>query len=82
LTSSHTLFILALMSPEIIISPSEGENFPKKKVHVSMEALTAAAPAIIMSDINLLTGEKTVSPEASKELDKLAVAMADAVRGS
>jgi len=46
------------MAPEITISPSQGENFVPEEVHVSVEALTAAAPAVAMAGSDLATGKK------------------------
>lgn len=68
------------MAPEITIGPSEGENFPVKKVHVSTEALLAAAPDVMLADLNILTGQKTVSDAASRELHELAKALVDAAK--
>jgi hypothetical protein len=54
------------MAPEITISPSNGEDFPVKKIHVSSKALLAAAPVVIMSDIDFATGKKGVSDVCQK----------------
>jgi len=62
------------MTPEITITPSEGDRkFKPIKVSVSEGALTAAAPAISLSGIGEL-------PEVDKELTKLGKALADALR--
>ena len=71
------------MSPDIIISPGEGEQeFKPKIVKISVEAITAAAPAIILAPIDLGTGKKTVSSQVERELSDLAVALVDAARES
>ena len=68
------------MAPEITISPSQGENFVPEEVHVSVEALTAAAPAVAMAGSNLATGESYLDPDKSMELLKLAKALACAAQ--
>jgi hypothetical protein len=71
------------VSPEITISPSEGENkFEPKKVYVSIEALVRAAPDITLAHLKAGTAVQETSDEVAAELMDLAKAFADAAKKS
>lgn len=69
------------MSPEITISPSEGEKFKTKKVHISKEAATVASVATVMSQYDPLILKRVVPEDVAEELRKLGKALSDSALG-
>ncbi len=64
------------MTPIVEIKPGPGEEFfQTKTVKVSREVLARLAPDVILSRLNLLTGQPKVSDQEAQEITDLAFAM-------